>query len=234
MSAQAAAKRTHRKEPASKPPASTEEGRAKEAKRPHASPRLDVPGAIEETDVPDILDAAGVPVKLRAVRTFTPIEELDAHFRRVFDEDGLFIPDGDAFSPTPFAHVTALDLDTNTSYSVIFQPNPDGSTNVLIGIAYLHAARSEKPVPFVPAYPGARRVMVSEMETGATLSYAVDVSPEAVTGFYRETFDAAGYTEDGPLTFVRDGEVITVHARRRDTETSVVVLRTHRGATAER
>jgi hypothetical protein len=83
------------------------------------------------------METNGIPNRFHVVISSVSADELLAHFLRAFDKAGLFIP-------APERHtrlegqlmLTAFDPRTETSYSVILQPYPNGHTGVVLGEAY--------------------------------------------------------------------------------------------------
>jgi hypothetical protein len=189
---------------------------------------LEVPEAIEEVQVDEMVDALGVPVKLRAVRSRMKAPELKKHFQKAFSKAGLFVPDDDEVeNPGPLPHVTGYDVEAHVSYSVLLQTNLDGTTTVIVGEAYLHAAQPKKSDAFAPMYPGGSAPLVVAMESGKSLSYSAKAPPDQILKFYRETLSASGFKESEPQLFERAGTALKLWLKPRPSgETGVVVLQT--------
>jgi hypothetical protein len=197
----------------------------------HPQDFLEVPGAFSKTDVPKGLKALGVPVQLSAVLTREKPGALDTHFRRAFERAGLFVPaKGEIDDVGPLQQVTGVDVRSRTSFSVLFQPNPDGTTTVIVGRAALHAAQPQDP-PFAPIFPGGASPLLSDVEAGRTLSYSAPASPDEVLAFYRATLPRSGFKQTAPNAFVdeRSGAALQVWATAREGGTAVVVVRHERG-----
>ncbi len=73
--------------------------------------RFDVPHAIDQVEVPEMLRALGVPVRLRAVRSSDKPEALMGHFVQAMDKAGLFIAPSTTELPGHMPHLTGLDVD---------------------------------------------------------------------------------------------------------------------------
>ncbi|MBK7857048.1 MAG: hypothetical protein IPJ65_00230 [Archangiaceae bacterium] len=193
---------------------------------------LDVPQALKRADVPPGMKALGVPVKLSAVVSKLNVEDLKDHYERAFIKAGLFVPTDDELdSPTSLEQVTGYDAKSRTSYSVIFQPNLDGTTTVMVGMAALHA-RMPDPPPFAPVFPGATGVLVSDAEAGHTLSYSVAAKPDEVRAFYRDVFTRAGLksTADGRWEDPASGHWLQVRVNDHKGKSGVVVTGSTPGA----
>jgi hypothetical protein len=74
-------------------------------------------------------------------------------------------------------------------------------------------------------YPGAARLVTSDLETGRTLSYVTTATAEQLLAFYRETMVAAGWREKSPGLYLKGTERVQVLARPLEQgRLSVVVL----------
>ena len=98
--------------------------------------RWEVPRAIASADVPGEQVALGVPLRLSAVRSQLDAESLFDFFLREFEKADFFVaPRTLQFSPPGGLSLTGLDVKRGVSYTVIFQPNPDKTTTVILGEA---------------------------------------------------------------------------------------------------
>src|SRR5688572_771412 len=86
--------------------------------------KFEVPGAIDAADVPGMLQANGLPLKLRAVRSKLSLQELTDHFTAAFEKAGLYLPPPEDIT-APGPHVTGYDPKSHISYTALFQPNAD-------------------------------------------------------------------------------------------------------------
>jgi hypothetical protein len=188
----------------------------------------DVPKVIETVEVPGIMKADGIPVKLRSVKSAERPEVILQHMVDRFEAWGFYIPPKRTqWFKEP--QLTALDTERLISYTFIIQPNPDGSTTVVLGEANL--GRWEKQVPTIaPVFPSAVDVMNTDVEVARTLSYRVPASKETpdVTGFYRKQLTQAGYTETEPNTYRKGSEelLVTVSPPKGEHMAVTVVRRT--------
>jgi hypothetical protein len=190
---------------------------------------LEVPRAISRTEVPKGLKALGVPVQLSAVLSRESVPNLELHFRDAFRRAGLFVPakrEIDDVGPLP--QVTGLDVENQTSYSVLFQANRDGTTTVIVGKAALHAAQ-EPEAPFAPVFPGGTAPLVADLEAGKSLTYSTPAPAAEVLAFYKDTLQRSGFQPAGDNAWARGPVALQIWATPRETGTAVVVVRHERG-----
>ena len=184
----------------------------------------DVPRVLETVDVPDIIRADGIPVKLRSVKSAERPEVILQHLVNTFEAAGFWIPpDSERTQWLREPQLTALDTDRLISYTFFLQSNPDGTTSVLLGEANLGQARREQ-ASFAPLYTGARDVMQSDMEGARTLSYVVEADPAKVSAFYVEELRGAGFTETEMGLWRRGEEEFQVGVRSAAPGKVVVVI----------
>jgi hypothetical protein len=192
----------------------------------------DVPRVVESVDVPGVMRADGIPVKLRSVRSAEKPEIIVQHLVRRFEAAGFYIPpDRHRTQRLAEPQLTALDTDRLISYTFILQPNPDGTTTVVLGEANLALARKEQST-FVPVFPGGTDVMQSEMEGARSLTYTVTADQGKVREFYLTELRGAGFTETSPGIWNRSGEELRV-AMRPGSAGRVVVIIMRRTTTEE-
>jgi hypothetical protein len=172
----------------------------------------DVPQVLESVPVGGGAKALGVPMKLHAVKSKLGAEALFLHFRREFEAANLYVPPREGQFQVPGARqLTGLDTQTRTSYTVIFQPNPDGTTTVILGEADLEH-RDPPAEARLPVFPRASHVLQTTSEGSLMVMYEAEANPADLSSFYRETLSREGYRErDG--AFVRNGEQIRVLAQ---------------------
>ena len=190
-------------------------------------PRVwDVPRPLEAIDVPGRTEAMGMPVSIHAVRSAESVEALEAHFRRRFQEAGLFLPPRQHVEPiSREVQVTGLDPDTFIAYTVFLQKNPDATTTVVLTEAFLGEQRRQAPEDaFVPLMPGARGVFQSRTESTATVQYSVKASREDARSFHSRSLGGAGYRELEPGVFQRGADVLRVSVRPLSEDEVVVVV----------
>lgn len=190
----------------------------------------DVPKVIETVEVPGIMKSDGVPVKLRSVKSAERPEIILQHMVKRFDDWGFYIP------PTRTqwlkeSQLTALDTEQMISYTFIIQPNPDGSTTVVLGEANLGQWQSQvmpAPSPIAPVFPEATDVVNSDLEVARTVSYLVPAAKSTpdVQGFYRKVLKEDGYTEVEPNTYRKGNEELLVTVQpAKGAQLSVMVIR---------
>jgi hypothetical protein len=186
--------------------------------------RFDVPHAIDEAEVPEMMRALGVPVRLRAVRSSDKPEVLMRHFAQAMNKAGLFIAPNTMELPGNMPHLTGLDVDNGVSYSVLLQSNLDGTTTVILGEAYLHARHEEPASNLAPLYPGAKGVLQASQESARTISYTVQALPSEVSAFYQKALAAEGLREEEPGIFSGPTRTVRVWIQSRPGGQSSVLL----------
>jgi hypothetical protein len=170
----------------------------------------DVPKVLETVEVPGVMQAQGVPVKLRSVKSAEKPEVILQHMVDRFEQWDFYIPDKRTqWLKEP--QLTALDTERLISYTFILQSNPDGSTTVVMGEANLAQTRPAQS-PIAPLFPGAKDVVSSDVEVARMVSYRLTVSKETpdVEGFYRKQLAQAGYSETEPNTYRKGTEELVV------------------------
>jgi hypothetical protein len=168
------------------------------------APRFAVPGALRTLPGRSEDQARGVPVRLSAVLSSWKLQPLLQHFADAFLEAGLYLP---PISSQPRhlrePQLTALDVDRNVSYTVIFQPHSDGTTTVIYGEAGLDR-RSAADVG-LPVFPEARGLIQTRGEAGRILSYVAVGTAAEVADYYGATLPAAGWSRQRDGTWARPG-----------------------------
>lgn len=193
----------------------------------------DVPRVLEAVDVPGVMRADGIPVKLRSVLSAEKPEVILQHLVDRFEDAGFYLPpDEHRTQWLAEPQLTALDTERLISYTFVLQPNPDGTTTVVLGEANLAQARREQSA-FAPVYPGGTDVMQSDMEGARTMTYLVSAGPEKVRDFYLKELEAAGFTEASTGEWLRGGEEVRVAVRPvKAGRVSVIVMRRTAGEAA--
>lgn len=174
---------------------------------PPADPlQWEVPGEVSVVEVPGQMDVAGVPVRFRVVNSKEKLEYLFQHFAKAFSDAGFYLPPPPRNMAPPL-RITALETRTLTSYTVIFQPQKGGLTEVVVGEARLKERKAAAP-PMVPVYPGGKDVLQSSFEGARTLGYQVAAKDAEVKAWYQKELTRIGYKEEEPLLFRRKGQEI--------------------------
>jgi hypothetical protein len=212
-----------KKPAAQKPPAT-------EAEQPAPRPpfRWDVPGLIAWVDSPGMQISDGVPLSLQLARSKLSVETLLQHFADSFQKAGFFIPPGDeqvrAFQEP---QLTALDPEKLIAYTVIFQENPDGTVNLILGTSNLshYTPGNTMQLLWAPLPPGAKQLMNTQMEAGQSAAFTVASSKEEVMAFYGDAMKKAGFEQEEPGVFRRGGEVITLYTQQQEGELAVSLTR---------
>jgi hypothetical protein len=183
-----------------------------------------VPRAVSEVQVPDSLQAVGMPVHLRAVKSSEKLGVLVDYFRREFEKADLFVPEAEEVSSFGLPHLTAFDPEARISYSVFFQLNRDETVTVILGEAHLAERRADTAADFAPLFPGASSVLRSNVEAARSVSYDAPASPDEVVAFYRETLGSAGYEQVEPGVFFKHGSRLQLTVRRERSRTRVFLF----------
>jgi hypothetical protein len=177
------------------PPAGTQ------APPPRDPLQWEVPGQVSAIEVPGRMDVAGIPVRFRVVSSKEKADYLFKHLAKTFYEAGFYLPPPPRKALGPL-RLTALEPRTLTSYTVIFQLQPGGLTEVIVGEARLKDRQAAAP-PMVPVYPGGKHVLQSNVEGARTLGYQVEAKEEEVKAWYQKELTRLGYKEEEPLLFRR-------------------------------
>lgn len=186
----------------------------------------DVPRVLESVEMPGVMRADGIPVKLRSVKSAEKPQVILQHLVDRFEAAGFYIPpDKHRTQWLAEPQLTALDTERLISYTFALQPNPDGTTTVVLGEANLGMARRERAA-FAPVFPGGTDLMQSEMEGARTMTYLAAAAPEKVRDFYLAELRGAGFTEVSSGTWRRAGEELRVSVRPvKAGRVAVIVLR---------
>lgn len=186
----------------------------------------DVPQVVGAVDVPGVMMADGIPVRIHAVRSKEKPQVLLQHLVDRFLAWGFFIPPVEQ-QAQPFRQpqLTALDTERLISYTVILQPYPDGTTAVYLGEADLSQPPSRSS-SFAPIFPGASEVLHSDVEAARSLTYSAAAKQPEVEAFYREELGKAGYSEVEKNLYRNDSDELQVMVRpAKGEQVSVVVIR---------
>lgn len=167
-----------------------------------------VPGQVSVIEVPARMDVGGIPVRLRVINSKEKVDYLFRHFGKAFTEAGFYLPPPPRTMSGP-PRLTALNPRTLISYTVIFQPQRGGLTEVVVGEARLKDRTSAGP-PMVPVYPGGKDVLQSNFEGARTLGYQVEAKDAEVKAWYQKELTRLGYKEEEeePLVFRRKGQEV--------------------------
>jgi hypothetical protein len=195
-----------------------------------AGPRFTVPGAISELRAHGEDVVQGVPMRMHAVLSSWQLQPLLQHFADTFLEANLYLPPVKS-QPRWLREpqLTALDVNRQISYTVIFQPHKDGTTTVILGEADL-ARRTPADVG-LPVFPGVRGAMQSRSESGRMVSYVAAATSAEVSDYYRTTLIAAGWAPADSGVFVKSGMrlEVSVSAEPQGTAVRLVELPASRG-----
>jgi hypothetical protein len=186
----------------------------------------DVPRVLDIIPMSEVMEANGFPVKLSAVLSAERPEVILQHMVDRFEAAGLYIP--------PVEHqpqllrepqLTALDPMGLISYTFILQPNPNGTTSVILGETNV-GARKVPASDVAPIPPGASTVLHSRQEAARTLAYTVGVPQEEVRAFYRKQLGGTGYQEQEPGLYRKGPDELRVSIHPGEAgQTAVVIIR---------
>jgi hypothetical protein len=187
-----------------------------------------VPQLVSWTEVGDRMVGQGLPLKVWAVRSKWKLDELAVHYAKRFLDAGFYVdPRQKKLPGSTLPRLTALDTSTMWSYTVMFYPEADGTTTMLLGAADLGSRAAPQVADFAaPVFPGATSATSFNLESARALSFRTRATEGEVSAFYRQTLKAAGWTEDldRPGTFVKDGRALRVLARAEKTGGLGVVI----------
>jgi hypothetical protein len=205
-----------------------------EAGRPRfAWPKLQV---LEHIEANEIVEAAGVPVALRAVHVKERLQEAVQRFADAFTKGGLHVPPGPEQPQLARGAVmlTAVDMDRRITYTAILQPQEDGTTMAYLGEAN-HMLR-RPPVAagdFAPLPPGASQVLRVGGESSRTMAFHVPLSGGDVEAFYTQALPQHGWRPlaEAPGVYTRRGEELQlIHEPGAGGQQAVVLV--YRGSAA--
>jgi hypothetical protein len=207
------------------------------AKSPSASatafPRFEWPALVieEKVDLPDIIEANGVPVKLTVLVIRQPMDSLLQTFATSFERAGLWIHDSKRVFAEP--HLTALDTVRLVSYSVVLSPMLDGtSTQVLLGEANLKSLTQPPANTFVLP-KDATQVLQLRQEEADVASFHVPRPPAEAQRAQEAELGRLGFKpkvgEEKSGEFVRGKEQLRLFVRADGDGTSILMMRQRRG-----
>lgn len=205
-----------------------EEGTAKADEAPKRFTWV-VPKALETLSIPGESWAHGIPVRMHAVRSGEHPANILRDFVLAARKQGLYFPPREAL-PTPVVEstLTVLDPRARLSYTVILQPEPDGTCAVILSEADLGRRQKGPEKYFAPLPPGATNPLTTRMEGFETLSFDVGPGGSDPLAFFRTELPRAGFVEVEPLIFRKaDVElalrILTPREGRK--QTGVVIIR---------
>ncbi len=189
--------------------------------------RWEVPGLLNWVDSAGPQLSNGMPVILQMARSKNSLESLLQHFATSFEKAGLYVPPGpEQLRVSQEPQLSALDPERMLSYSVILQPNLDGTVTVILGTAdlsqYDAAATS---LGWAPLPPDATKVMRTETEDAQSAVFATTGTKEEVMAFYRKKLGGAGFQEAEPGLFLRGGEHLRVFTHHQEGQLMVGLTR---------
>ena len=188
------------------------------------------PEVVEEIDVPAVIRADGVPVRMHVVRSRLGPQALLEKFANAFVAAGFYVAKVQKRHIAE-PHVTGLDWRGLVSYTAILSPNDDGTTTCVLGEASLGKRKPPGAVPdFAPLYPAARDVTRIDQEAGRVITYvAPAATPDAVRAFYREVLMKAGWapSPDDAQLYAKGGARISVLPQPPEAGATPVVLVQH-------
>ncbi len=166
-------------------------------------------------------------MRLRQIRVKEKPEQLVQLFVDTFYAAGLWVPLGDQQPRlSQLTMLTAYDPRRRVSFTVMFQPNPDGTTTLILGESHLATKERLQAQTPVPVYPGAEDPVTVHQEGADLLTYRVLATEPELLGFYAKALGEAGYSagpEPQPGLFVRGREQVEVRSELQGKKRRVVV-----------
>ncbi|RKG75532.1 hypothetical protein [Corallococcus terminator] len=189
-------------------------------------PRLQV---LEHVEANEIVEAGGVPVALRAVHVKESARELVQRFADAFRDQGLYVAPGkkQAQLANNAAMLTAFDPLRAITYTVILQPQPDGTTSLYLGEAnHALAKKASASGDFAPLPPEARDVLRVNAEGSRTLSFQTALTGAQVQAFYDDALAKAGWKPGDEAGFYTrpGGELRLTHENSKTGQRAVVMV----------
>ncbi len=188
------------------------------------------PEVVEEIDVPAVIKADGVPVRMHVIRSRLGVQALLERFANAFVAAGFYVAKVQKRHIAE-PHVTGLDWRGLVSYTAILSPNEDGTTTVVLGEAALGKKKTASVVPdFAPLFPTARDVTRIDQEAARVVTYvALGTTVDEVRAFYKEQLAKAGFKQasDDAQRFERGGHSVSVMPKPIEGAAVSVVLVQH-------
>ncbi len=186
----------------------------------------DVPGQVQLVPVGKQLEGGGLPMAVFLAKSTWELDRLLLHYAARFAEAGYFIPPKmGRIKGLKLPRVVALDDVRMVSFLVYGWPEADGTTTLVLGAADLKN-RKQAQGGVLPVFPGAKSPTTFNVELATAVSFTAKATQEEVIDFYRSVLPSGGWKEREPGTFVKEGRVVRVLAKKQklSTELSVVVL----------
>ncbi len=186
----------------------------------------DVPGQVQLVPVGKQLEGGGLPMAVFLAKSTWELDHLLLHYAARFAEAGYFIPPKmGRITGLKLPRVVALDDVRMVSFLVYGWPEADGTTTLVLGAADLKN-RKQAQGGVLPVFPGAKAPTTFNVELATAVSFTAKATQEEVIDFYRSVLPSGGWKEREPGTFVKEGRVVRVLAKKQkaSTELSVVVL----------
>lgn len=172
----------------------------------------DLPGLSSPPTEAVSTEMDGMLVTQRSATSKKPVAELRAHFLKVFEKAGLYLPpEQDRWQPEIGEQVTGLDTENLVTYTALLQPNGK-SVTVVLAMGNVGAKKDLPPDTMgLPVYPNAGPPTRLDVETTKAFSYAAKATPAELKAFYREALPKLGWREqDQSLTFVKGAQQVRV------------------------
>jgi len=170
------------------------------------------------------MEAAGLPLKMYAVRSKWKLHDLAVHYAKRFIDAGFYVDPRQKFFPgSTLPRLTALDPLSMWSYTVVFYEEKDGTTTMLLGAADLGHRRPTADTA-LPLFPGAEHPSSFNLETAHALTFTTAAADAEVIAFYRQTLTAAGFAEKAPGVFAKAGRQLRFFSKPEGQKRGVIVL----------
>ncbi len=186
----------------------------------------DIPQVLEKVEVPGVVEGMGTPVKLHAVRTKLKLLDIMGYMDREFAKARLYVaPRKDLTMLTSDPQLHGFDPFRKIGFSVIYQPNADGTTTLILGEAHLDEGRGLSSGFSLPVHPRAQGTLQSKQEGAVVVAYTVQAPEAEVAQFYTDVLGMQGYTPISRLKFRKDRQqVVVAYQPNKGTGAAAVVV----------
>ena len=184
-----------------------------EARAQLLGPDLTIPGVLgAEVVVPGETWVQGVPTRFLQGRSAWSVRDLFAHYYVAFASAGFHIPPERAqMRVVGSLQLTAVNVDTDMTHTVVLTPRRDGTTLVTLGQADFSRARVPSASDDnMPLPPGARNVLRTRSEGSWTLALETSASEKQLAQHYDQQLKARGYQKLEAGVYARGGRYLRV------------------------
>ena len=176
-------------------------------------PDLRVPDPVSE----DVIVSSetwvdGVPTRIRLAHSAWKPNELFRHYYRVFENARYYIaPESKQLKVGHSLQLTAVEVGSQTTYTVVLTPLGDGTTNVLMGSADFSRRRPPTSAEDdIPLPSGTQNPTRSRTEGTATTLYEAPLPDAAVTKHYDAELAQRGFKKKEAGTYEKGDASFTL------------------------